>query len=481
VQTGRRVLKNIMALVFSTSMQRLLTFVLTVYVARALGADALGQFSIVMSLLLIFQTISYIGQEQIVIREVARAPHEAGAYLVNGSLLVVAGGMLGTLLMFVTASILDYESQVMIYIYFAGLSLIPGALAIVAESVIKGLEQMHFVTVAQTITGVIRLCLSLVLLCLGVDLWSIFLVIALSNMMLYLEYLYIVRRLVGSFVFLVDRRMIRHLLHLAGAFIVVSIFGVVFRHVDVLMLGKMKDSTTVGIYSAAFRLTQMGMQFRPAFMLALFPRMSEVYTHSPAQLGEIAERSLRLLMTFIIPIAVVVTFLAEEMIVLFYDTGYQESVHVLRLLAWGLVLFFANAVLYRTLLASDNEQVTVRVAGVNMISNVLLNLLLIPRWGVNGVAVASICTTLFALVQNYAYVARHLFKLDWLRSVGKPVLAAALCGGLLLALRGLPVVLSLSFGGTAYVVTVLILGVFSSKELEFVRRTWADARARIGL
>jgi hypothetical protein len=80
-----------------------------------------------------------------------------------------------------------------------------------------------------------------------------------------------------------------------------------------------------------------------------------------------------------------------------------------------------------------------------------------------------------ALAQNYAYLARHLLKLDWLRLVGKPALAAAISGGLLYALQGLPVVLSLPVGIMAYVALLFGLKVFSPEELSFVRRAWMGA------
>jgi O-antigen/teichoic acid export membrane protein len=262
---------------------------------------------------------------------------------------------------------------------------------------------------------------------------------------------------------------------MAGTFIIISIFGAVFKQVDVLMLGKIKDSATVGVYSAAYRLIRLGMQLMPAFMLAIFPRMSEVHVRSPEQLGTIVAQVLKLLMALVIPLAVVVTVLAEEIISFVYGPGYQGSVPVLRALVWMFVFFTANSVLFRTMLASDNEQVTMRVACLNMLSSLLLNGLLIPRWGASGVAISSILIMFVALAQNYAYLARHLLKLDWLRLVGKPALAAAISGGLLYALQGLPVVLSLPVGIMAYVALLFGLKVFSPEELSFVRRAWMGA------
>jgi O-antigen/teichoic acid export membrane protein len=383
--------------------------------------------------------------------------------------------------MFITANVLNYDPQVVAYTYIAGLSLIPGALSIVGESVVQGLEQMHYVTIARAIGGAIKLILSIPLLYFSVGLWSIFVVIALSNFVLYLIYLWIINRSLGPNDFHFDRVLIRHLLHLAGPFVVISIFGVVFKQVDVLMLGKMKDLATVGLYSSAYRIVRLGMQLLPVFMLALFPHMSEVHARFPERLGGIAAQVARLLMVLVIPLAVIATVLAEEIISLIYGPGYQAAAPVLRALVWMLVLFSANSVLFRTMLASDNERVTMRIAGVNMVSSVLLNLLLIPRWGASGVAVASLCTTLIALLQNYVYVARHLFTINWVRLIGKPGLAAALLGGFLFAMRGSPILVSLPLGITLYGATVFVLRVFSPEELDFLRRVLTDAKARISL
>lgn len=479
MRSAQRVLKNTVALALSTGVERLFTFGLTVYIARALGADAVGQFSIVWSLLMIFQTVSYLGQDQIIVREVARARSEAGSYVANGSIVALGGGILGTLTMLVTANVLGYDVEVLTYTYVAGLSLIPGSLAIVGEAAIQGLEKMQYVTLGRTASGLVKLALTVPLLYYGAGLWSVFLVIALANLILYLVYLWVLWRRVGLQGFHLDRQLIWRIVRMAGTFVVISLFGVVFKQVDILMLGKLRDASTVGVYSTAYRLVRVGMQLMPALMIALFPFMSEVYVRTPGQLGPIASRVLKLLMTLFIPLAVVTTALADEIIPLLYGPGYDESVFVLRILVWMLVLFAANAVLFRTMLASDNERITMRIAGINMVSSVALNLILIPRWGAPGVAVASLCTSLVAILQNYTYIARRLFKLDWFRLVAKQVLAGALCGAVLLALRSLPLLVVLPLGLAVYAGLVVVLRVFTQEELSSVRHAWTDAVGRI--
>ena len=187
MQADSRVLTNTVALAAATGIARLSTFVVTLYIARALGAASLGQFSIVMSLLLIFQTISYLGQQQIIIREVARMPDRVTEYVVNGSVLAAIGGLLGMLLMIITANLIGYEPNVLALVYAAGLSLIPGALAIVGESAIQGRERMQYITLARAIGGAVMVSLSLFLLYLDAGLWSVFLILVVANSIIYLS------------------------------------------------------------------------------------------------------------------------------------------------------------------------------------------------------------------------------------------------------------------------------------------------------
>ncbi len=474
-----RVTKNFFALLLSTGVQRLSNFFLTLYIARVLGADALGQFTIVMSLVLIFQTIASMGQQHIAVREVARAPQDLGSYLLNGSLVVVLGGLVCTFLMLVTAHLIGYEDQLIQYVYIASASLIPGVLAVVAQSVLQGCQKMHYITAAQTLSSFVKLVLSLGLLYFGFELSIVFWVIILSNIILYASYLWMIGYKFSLNDISLDTNKIYDLLSMAGTFIVISIFGVVFKQVDTLMLGRLRDPESVGIYSAAFRMIQIGMQLLPSFMLALFPYMSEVHVTLPENLGMIAERVLRLLLVLIIPVATVSTILADDILLLVYGSGYEKSVPILRILVWMLVLFFVNAVLYRTMLASDNEHVTMRVAGVNMIVSIMLNLFFIPRWGAVGVAVVSLVTTLIAVIQNYSYIARNLFHIRWWRLVGKPVAAALLSGGLLYMLRSWSPLLSPFLAVGAYSVLVFIFKVFPDEDIRFVRRAWQESVVRI--
>ncbi|MBM4461164.1 MAG: hypothetical protein FJ011_25980, partial [Chloroflexi bacterium] len=58
----QRVTRNFLALTASLILERGVSFVLFLVIARRLGADALGEYALALSFLAIFETVSVFGQ-----------------------------------------------------------------------------------------------------------------------------------------------------------------------------------------------------------------------------------------------------------------------------------------------------------------------------------------------------------------------------------------------------------------------------------
>jgi O-antigen/teichoic acid export membrane protein len=69
---------------------------------------------------------------------------------------------------------------------------------------------------------------------------------------------------------------------------------------------------------------------------------------------------------------------------------YEPSVSALRILVWAFPLLCANSLLYSALLALEDERFTACIVGGAVVLNVGLNFVMIPAFGINGAAVATI-------------------------------------------------------------------------------------------
>ena len=86
------------------------------------------------------------------------------------------------------------------------------------------------------------------------------------------------------------------------------------------------------------------------------------------------------------------TVMAKLVVFILYGAEYDAAVPVLQILVWQLAFSYMGAIRNIWLLAEEKYSVLWKINMAGAISNVILNALLIPRWGACGAAFASVLT-----------------------------------------------------------------------------------------
>jgi O-antigen/teichoic acid export membrane protein len=475
----QRVTRNFLALTASLILERGVSFVLFLIIARRLGADALGEYALALSFLAIFETVSVFGQNLLVVREVVRDRDNAGRYLVNSSALVLIAAVLCGIIMPASARVLGYPAQTVFYVGLAALILIPDSLSAVPEAVLQAWERMEFITLFRFVTNLLGAGLAIGLLLTGAGLAVVFYTLLAQRILLTILYAVVVRqRLPGPLSWRPDLDFFRRLAQLSWTFLGMSVFSAVFKNVDMLILRGLADAAEVGYYSAADRPVQVAGLLGPIVMTAIFPSLTATFRGDPERFAQLLETTLRGLAAFTPLIAMLFTLAAPAFVGVAYGAGYTAAVLPFQVLAWSLPPTFLAALLFRVLLASNHERVSLRVAFVNMIASVILNLLLIPRWGAVGASVTTIFTALLGLAQNYVYVQYRVVQLRASRALLRPALSIGAAAVLFIVLPdSWHIYLRGSVATLGYLVCIPALGVLSRSEMA---RIWAVVRGRPG-
>lgn len=454
--------------------------VLTLYIARSLGVESLGEYSLVLSFMAIFASISYFGQHFLVPREVARNRSQAYTFLINSSLIGLAASLPTAILMVFIANLMNYSAQVVGYITIASLVLIPDTLVIIAETVILGLEKLEYVTVTKFFNATFRVGFSLILLYLGYGLGAIFVILGISLVITYVAYMWIISGIVNkrqtSHLNLV---IIKGLAQSSLIFLVVSINASLFKRIDVILLSKLAGVDSVGIYTAAGRLVLMIETTAPAFLLSVFPVLSAAYMVSPDKFEEISKDSLKLVIVAIVPLVIVLASIAEWILPFLFGPEFINSVMVFRILVWMLIPGLASSMLFRTILASNNEKISLLFGATKAIVSISLNLLLIPKYGALGAALAAVATQSVALCQVYWFTSKKLFKIGFINTFIKPSVCAFVAGGLFFYFWQANLYVFMPFALLVYSVMLIMLGVISDKELFLLRKLWRRAQGTL--
>ena len=162
--------------------------------------------------------------------------------------------------------------------------------------------------------------------------------------------------------------------------------------------------------------------------------------------------------------------LANRIILLFYGAEFSRSIVALQILAWDILLFFLYMALGGLLVSMDRQNRMAVAAGACALLNIILNLILIPRFSYIGAGIATIATETVLFGLYYYIASKYLYRLPLHKIVVKPIIACAVMATFVYFGSGLNLVVLIIMAVVIYVGTLyLIKGVYG-EDIEIFRQ-----------
>jgi O-antigen/teichoic acid export membrane protein len=147
---------------------------------------------------------------------------------------------------------------------------------------------------------------------------------------------------------------------------------------------------------------------------------------------------------------------------LYKNHSFVEAGPALRVVAWILVPQVFSSVLGQVLVATHHEKITLKIAMVNGVLNLVVGWPLIRRYGLVGAASILVVTSVVGCILHYIPVTQLLSRISVLKIIWKPLVAAG-CMGAYMALAITSVDILAGFSATlVYLAVLLVLAVWSS-------------------
>ena len=237
-----------------------------------------------------------------------------------------------------------------------------------------------------------------------------------------------------------------------------ALLGLVVYNSDLIMLRFFWDATQVGYYAAAYTLISFLINLGGTYMLSLMPALTRSTTVNDAR-TRLYQSSAAQVFAVTLPIALGGAWLANDIVGLMFGAEFQtQSGRALQLLLWSVPLAMLREVNIVALVVSGQQYRILRLTAISAVVNIGLNLLLIPRYGIPGAAVATLTTELLRLLiaQTYAYHAG--FRSMGLHRLWRPIAASAAMLAVLGLLPTSRIWLAIPAGALAYGAGLVVVG-----------------------
>jgi O-antigen/teichoic acid export membrane protein len=381
-----------------------LSFVVTIILARTLGTEGFGGYSYAFAWTVLLGVPAILGMDQLLIREIATYQLDSQWHLIRGLLRMANCSVLfvSVCLAVVAAAFAWFQrgrwAPDFALTFWLSLLLLPLISATrVRQGALQGLQRVVLGSIPERLIQP-----TLLLGFVAVVQWK------LNGMTASLAMgMNIVATLVA---FVIGARWLQRTLPLAVkhvkpayrnstwlrsalSMLLFSSVGVVFSQADLLILGAIKGTNAVGLYSVADRGAEMLTMVMVAQSGAFASTAAALYAARDVEtLQRFATRIARWNLLITLPLAAIFVFFGEWILLYAYGAQFTPARESLAILSLGQLVNVAMGLNALLLIMTGHETQAAVALGAGAVTNIVLNLLLVPAWGMEGAAIGNTCS-----------------------------------------------------------------------------------------
>jgi len=184
---------------------------------------------------------------------------------------------------------------------------------------------------------------------------------------------------------------------------------------DIFLVNIFLNPTATGVYVVAVALVEKIWLISTALSTVLLPRLSELLSNEEEK-RKITPYISRLVFLGTFIIGVFLALLAEPVILLIFGIEYQGSISPLLLLLPGVIILGVAKVWANDIAARGKPEINMYISIVTIIVNIIGNLILIPKIGLDGAAIATTISYLVCSIMTLIVYSRYS-KTSWIDSL----------------------------------------------------------------
>jgi len=404
--TGKRILKNAAFLALGSIIGKAAIFGAFILAARYFGPETYGTYTTAFTHVFLMGILSKLGFDMIVIREGAKK-QESATDIQN--YIFPLRFWLSIIVWFLTilsAYFFNYsEATIKTILIMSPVIITGGAInsGILDHyscfyMIIEKMQYATYVLVFRTILFGVIVTLLVIANKLTIDNLA-FVVLFSSIAALFFQIQQASKFYHQKYSLRIDSKYLKPLIKPILLFGIVSILFEVSLRVNILMLDNLSSSREVGIYSAAWNLVSVGTLFIVSFSSSIFPNSARNIFNSNYRKKLFFGLSF---LSFLFSIGCIIIFyIADFVITIIYGSSYKNASAILIIIIWFLPLRILSLWGHQILESANYLYLRIFVFIVPTITNILLNLLLIPKHYAAGAAYSAVISNIVLLVLSF--------------------------------------------------------------------------------
>lgn len=392
-----RTVRNAGWIVSGRLMNKILAFLVGILTARYLGPENNGLLDYATAYVTFFATLCTLGIQSVIVKNFVDHPQEEGQAIGTAIVLRLAASLLSAAMIIAIVSVVDRgEPLTILVVALSSVSLLFRAFDTLKQWFQSRL-QSKYAAFATVIAYAVFSVYKIALLAMGKSVaW--FAMAASVEFLVLAVFLLVIYKKRGGPAFSFSKEKAKQLLTASSGFIVSGLMVSIYASTDKLMLKQMMDGTAVACYSLAVTLSTTWAFVLEAVIDSVYPSILQAYDRDAEGFQRKNRQLYALIIYGALAVSLVICLLAEPIVITLYGQAYAPAVEPLRIVVWYTAFSYLGGARNAWIVCENKQKYLKYLYFAAAVINVLLNLLLIPRWGASGAAAASLVTQISTTV-----------------------------------------------------------------------------------
>jgi PST family polysaccharide transporter len=361
-----------------------------VWVARYLGPVQFGSLNFALAFVALFGTVTSLGLEGIVVREVLHNAQDTHEILGTTLVLRSGGALLAVVLSIATLRLIQpHDKQALVLVSILSLTLVFQAFDTI-DSFFQSQVQSKITVWAKNSAFLVFAAVRVSLIYAKAPLWS-FAAASTGEIVLGAIGLVIGYRLSGGRMsaWHSSKKRAALLLKQSWPLLFSGMAIMIYMRLDTVMLKMMKGDLAVGLYAAATRVSEVWYFIPAAIVSSVSPAIMRVKDDPELFYGRMRKLFSLMTMTACV-IGSIVALASHAIIRILYSTSYSGAAPVLAVHVWASVFVFLGVAQSPWDLSKNLLTLSLYRTIAGAVINIAINFVLIPRFGAMGAAIATV-------------------------------------------------------------------------------------------
>lgn len=367
-----------------------------IYIARYLGPEQFGVLSYVLALAAFVLAVSRLGMDAVLVRELVEIGDKRNQLMGTAFWLMISAALVCYLVVGLGIWFVGEAAHVKIYVWIVSASALFASFLMI-DYFFQSQLKAKYSAICKTFSLLLMSLVKLGLIFTGAELFWFVLASLIDHVVLAVLLLLALHKTYGvSFLKYFNWHDARSMLSSAWPMVLTAVAALIYMRIDQVMIRNMLGLHEVGIYSAATKIYESWIVLPYIISVSLLPAIVKLKQGSVLDYQRRLTQLFRLVIWMSALAAIIVSIISEPLMVIAFGEAYRESASVVSIAMWTAVFASMGSISARYFNVERMEKKIALRTALAAFVNIGLNLVLIPRYGINGAAIATLLCTIFA-------------------------------------------------------------------------------------